>query len=1030
MPSNHEHTPDPSAQPSGSNGTGASAQRDDDRRVPLPQIEPDAFSDAPAARELLATPDLEVRLGRHDRLLYSTDASLYQVEPLGVVIPKTVEALEAAVRICAQHALPILPRAGGTSLAGQTVNRAVVIDASAHLRTIHEVDAARRRVRVEPGVVLDHLNDELARRGPEGGGLFFGPDVATSAHACVAGMIGNNSAGSRSIVYGRTSEHVLGIDALVLDENGRARRLRFDEGASTRDPQVRELSERIAEIVKRHAPLIRQRYPKTTRRVDGYNLDLILDQLEAGGAEAMNLATLLVGSEGTLAVTLGAELNLVPAPTGRALLVIAYPTLREAVAHVPGLIEARPSAVELLDDMIIDLAQKNPEHSRNVELLPHIDGRPPGAVLYVETQSEGAQRDLDEAVRRIRAAAGDRPAHLHTSPEDMRRAWSLRKAGEPLLHGLRGDRKPITFIEDTAVDPARLAEFVESFRELCQRHGTKASFYAHASVGCLHIRPLLDPADAQDRERMLAIAQEATDLVRRRHGALSGEHGDGRARTGLLERFYGPELVEAFREIKRVFDPRNLLNPGNIVGPAQESDMLRNFRVEASGQGREAAERADTFYDYGEQGGFLHAVEMCNGAGVCRKTTGGTMCPSYRALLDERHATRGRGNALRLAITGQCPEDLRAAGEPRWDDPEAIETLDLCLSCKACKAECPSNVDVARLKAEYTGQRNRRRALPPLPERAMGDIRTLMRLASLAPGLVNAFSRTAPFRMLINPAGGIAPHRSLPPVGRSVERWFRRRPERDGAPRVGVLHDCFTGFGEGRIARACATLLEAFGYEPVLVSAGCCGRPFISLGLLEQARRQIDRTAARLDDALRTQRLDALLVLEPSCLSAFCDDWLALKIVAPMESRRRIAERAALPEQFLEARWEEHPARPEPRAGAPPALLHAHCHQKALWGADSSARLLRRFLPDLRVLDAGCCGMAGAFGYRKKTYDLSVAVGELSLAPSVRDAPEAAILAPGTSCRHQVRDLTGREALHPVELLASLVGAHEPEHAP
>jgi len=983
-------------------------------------VAPEAFPDAPAARELQAVQDLEVRLGRHNRMLYSTDASLYQVEPLAVVIPRTVEALAQAAEVCASHGLPILPRAGGTSLAGQTVNRAVVLDGSVHLRRVHEVDVAAKRVRVDPGVVLDHLNETLATRGT---GLFFGPDVATSAHACLGGMIGNNSAGARSILYGRTVEHVLGIDALVLDEHGGAQRLRFDEGAAKRDDRVRAISEQVADVVRRYAPRIHERFPTTTRRVDGYNLDLMLDQLETGGVEAMNLAKLLTGSEGTLAVTLGAELNLA---------VIAYPSLREAVEHVVAILDAGPSAVELLDDMIIELAQKNPEHARNVELLPQIDGRPPGAVLYVEAQTEGDEADLDATLDRIRAAAADRPMHIHRAPGEMTRAWALRKAGEPLLHGLPGNRKPITFIEDTAVDPSRLAGFVESFRDLCARYDTTASFYAHASVGCLHIRPLLDPHDAADRERMLAIAREATDLVRAHAGALSGEHGDGRARSPMLERFYGPELMQAFREIKRIFDPRGLLNPGNIVGPHDERDMLRDFRVEAEQAGERQAEGVDTFYDYADQGGFLHAVEMCNGAGVCRKTRAGTMCPSYRALLDERHATRGRGNALRLAITGQYPEGMRPSGEPRWDDPETIETLDLCLSCKACKAECPSNVDIAKLKAEYTGQRNRRRAAPPVRELAMGNIRALMRIASVAPGLVNAVNRSALFRLIANPLGGLAADRSMPPVGRSVEKWFRRRAGADGRPRVGVFHDCFTGFGEGSIARACAHLLEAFGYEPVLVSAGCCGRPFISLGLLEQAQRQIDATATRIDAALRDERLDAMLVLEPSCLSALCDDWLSLKVLAPMEIRRRIADRSMLPEQFLDERWEEHPDRPETPAAAPRVLLHPHCHQKALWGAESSARLLQRLVgDDLDVLDAGCCGMAGAFGYRRKTFALSVAVGELELAPAVRAAPDDAVVcAPGTSCRHQVRDLTGRHALHPMELAASLVGAHDVELHP
>lgn len=983
------------------------------------------------ARELAAAVEGEVRFGLHDRMLYATDASLYQVEPLGVVIPSSVEDAARAVAFCAARRLPILPRGGGTSLAGQCTSAAIVIDLSACCRALRRVDEARRTCDVEPGITVDDLNDVLAPRG-----LFFAPDPATSRQANIGGCIGNNAAGARSILYGRTSENVDGVDVL---RPGSERAMRLEAGAADRDPQVRELTQRVAEVVIEHAALIRERFPKTVRRNAGYNLDLILNQIERAGGDAgshlgaINLAGLICGSEGTLGVVLGARLKLHPVPKARGLALIGFDALESAVGAVGPILATRPSAVELVDDLILDLARANVEHRGSVELMPvPADGRDAlRAVLLVEYfSSEGAEAleaRFAELTRLMQREAPGARVAVCDAPTTSR-AWKLRKAGEPLLHGMPGDRKPITFVEDNAVPPERLPEFVREFRRIVERHGTRASFWAHASVGVLHIRPLLDIRDEHDRRRLREIAVEAADLARSLGGVMSGEHGDGRVRGPLLERFYGPELMRAFRRVKQIFDPLGLLNPGNIVDAGPLESITERLRVSPHGR-NVGAGAVDTWFSFDDQHGLGGAVEMCNGAGVCRKKSGGTMCPSYMATLDERHSTRGRGNALRLAITGQ----LSASEGPAWNDPETVRTLDLCLSCKACKAECPSNVDIARLKAEYTAQRYRAAGRIPLAARFFGAVRALNRLGSLTPDAANWLNARPVARGVLRRLVGIDPRRTLPPFRRSLARRWCSMPEPslpDGAPVVALFGDCFTMYNEPEIGEAARRVLEAFGYRVRLVNAGCCGRAQVSMGLLDAARATIDRTLARLGPAVADSGLGAVIVLEPSCLSAIKDDWLMLKVSTPLEERRRVAEQSWLLEDFLERRWREHPRRPGMSACGP-TLLHGHCHQKALWGIDSSAALLRRLVgTELRVLDSGCCGLAGSFGYTSAAYDVSMAIGELALLPEVRSAPGAVVVAPGTSCRHQIKDGTGAMAMHPAQLLDRMIRGLGPGMGP
>lgn len=993
-----------------------------------------AFDRERAARDLANAIEGEVRFGLHDRMLYATDASLYQVEPLGALIPANAQDAARAIAFCASRGMPVLPRGGGTSLAGQCTNRAVVMDLSPNLRTLSAIDDQSRTCEAEPGITIEELNQRLLKEGHQ---LFFAPDPATVRQATVGGCIGNNAAGARSVLFGRTSEN---LDALTVAlASGEV--VRLEAGAAGTDARVRALTERVVEVVSRHAELIRERFPKTVRRNAGYQLDLILQQLDAGKrVDEINLAPLLCGSEGTLAVTLSAKLKLRPIPRAKGLAVLSFPSVDDAIAAVLPILETRPSAVELLDDLVIDLALNNQECRRYVELLPHKGEQVPRAVLYVEYFAESDANEINERFEELMRAMEGRDYGVSTyhDAKAMLSAWRLRQSGEPLLHGLPGERKPITFVEDNAIPPENLAEFVRRLRAIVEKHGTKAAFYAHASVGVLHVRPLLSTKDPEDLVRLRAIAVEAADLARELGGVMSGEHGDGRVRSPLLERLYGPEMMRAFREIKAIFDPQNILNPGNIVEPGPIESITAHLRVsplDHDGDGAPSvrvSKQVETYFEYGDQEDFAHAVEMCNGAGVCRKRNGGVMCPSYMATQDERHATRGRGNALRLAITGQLGRDGQRpdAHEPDWDDAETLKTLDWCLSCKACKSECPSNVDIARLKAEYHAQRNKAKGRAPWRYRVLSRVRDLNALASFAPRLNTAMSRFGPARGVMNRLFGFDPRRSLPPFTPDLFRWFSRRGGSSvhSKHKVVLFGDCFSVYNESPIGRAAVGLLETLGYEVVLPRTGCCARPMISLGLLPDAIAKADATLAQLRPFIEDDSVAAILVLEPSCLSAINDDWQQLKLKSPKALRRALSQKTMLVEDFVEKRWDTHPRTPTIDEAVVPkgrVVLHGHCHQKAIVGVESSAALLRRIAGvKLEVIDATCCGMAGMFGYTKDRFDLSMKVGELGVLPAARTiGPDDVMVAPGTSCRHQIHDGAGVGAMHPVEFAARALGA-------
>ena len=958
--------------------------------------------------------DGEVRFDAVTRKLYSTDASIYQIEPIGVVLPRTSAALQSAVQIALEMHIPIVPRGGGTSLSGQSIGAGIVLDCSKYLNNIVDVDPLLQTARVQPGVILDQLNRALAPHD-----LQFGPDVATASRANLGGMIGNNSAGSHSIVHGKTIDHVRKLRVLLSDgksyELGPGDWQRQDERSF-----LGTLHRRVRQIVTDNADEIRRRFPRILRRVSGYNLDVFVNEPDArpgplrasAQQSSSGLHQLIVGSEGTLGVILEAELNLVPKPKVVGLLIPQFATLAAAVDAVAICLELQPSAVELMDHMLIELARQNLSLRDTAATLTGT----PEAVLMVEFSGDDFGF-VTNRIRKLQTRLQGMPGLIAMLPaieaSQRQPLWNLRNAAVPLLLGIPGDRKPVTFIEDTAVAPQHLPKYVARFREILKKHGTDGTFYGHASVGCLHIRPVLNIKDAADLTRMRRITEDVTDLVLEFGGSLSGEHGDGLARSEWNRKMFGDVVYGAFCQVKDAFDPHHLFNPGKVV---HAPPMTENLRFGPTYLPTEPA----TQFDYSKQEGFSRSVELCNGAGVCRKLQGGTMCPSFRATRDEKDSTRGRANVLRLALVSENPlKDL--AG----DDVDAV--LDLCLMCKACKSECPSNVDLAKLKAEVMQLRYDDRPRPII-HRLLGQLHRLNQIGALAAPLVNLVQGNRLARWMLQHFVGIDRRRPLPTLHfNHFRRWFaRHRISWNVAlnPQLGrvlLLDDCFTTYNEPAIGQAAVKVLETAGFGVELAGLTCCGRTLISKGYLKEARTLIQQQAPRL--AARVASGTPIVGLEPSCLLTLVDEWPDL---VPGAATSLIAKFANLADSWIAK--QVHDGRCDLKIGAHDsapktqhsALLHGHCHQKALLGVRGTESLLR-LIPglDVSVLDTGCCGMAGSFGYESEHYDLSVQIAKLDLLPALAQRPEATVVATGTSCRHQIHDLADRRALHPLELLAA-----------
>lgn len=952
--------------------------------------------------------DGEARFDRLHRMLYSQDASVYQEEPAGVIFPRTRRDVVRTVEMANTLGLPIIPRAAGTSLAGQCVGDGLVMDLGRHMNAILELNVEERWVRVQPGVILDDLNRYLAPHG-----LFFGPDTSTSNRCMIGGMIGNNSCGTHSILYGTTRDHLLELEVVFAD--GQVHRITPWDEAQLEEHTAKEglLGEGLRALdalAREHDALIRERYPRPSvnRRNTGYAFDEIVDMRPyREDGKDYELARLLCGSEGTLGIVTEAKLNLVDAPREKAVVVAHFDSLQRALEATVVAVEFEPAAVELIDRRILELAAENIEQRRNRFFL---EGDP-DAILAVEFY-RNSKEELDEACAALIEALEARTpgyAYPRIDPPQDSAVWSLRKAGLGILMGAKGDRKPVTVVEDTAVAVDVLPDYIREFAELMDKYGTQCVYYAHASVGELHLRPELNLKDAVDVEKFVGIARDVTDLVKKYGGSISGEHGDGRLRSPMLEQFYGAELTEAHRALKRAFDPNGILNPGKIVDAAPIDAM---WRFEP---GEETPEIA-TYFDWSEDFGLVRSIEKCNGAGVCRKRAeaGGTMCPSYMATLDEKDSTRGRANVFRNLIReNQDPREAMAA-------EELYEAMDLCISCKGCKSECPASVDMSRMKAEFL-QHHHDHHGTPFRSWFFANYPRLSKLGSLAPGLSNLLSSRGPSRWLMEKVLGVAPERQLPrfapqPFSEIYVAWRRRAgwPSED-RPIVGLYVDPFTEYTEPEIGMAVVRVLEAAGWRVKVIPVHDDGRTYISKGLLRGAK-------AVLEDAIIKGRRwidahpDAKIVgVEPSALLTFRDE--APDLVSPIyrEDALRFAERCMLLEEFIV--WADEQGRfPAPWREEPVGeiVLHGHCHQKAIVGVAPTVKALTLAGYKVTTLPTGCCGMAGSFGYEEEHYDLSMRIGELVLFPSLRKLPEGrAIVAPGTSCRHQIKDGTGRTAHHP-----------------
>jgi FAD/FMN-containing dehydrogenase/Fe-S oxidoreductase len=957
----------------------------------LPVI-PDARMSPALERALKERIRGEVRFDAKSRLLYSTDASIYQILPLGVVVPRDVEDVQAAARIAAEEGVPLLPRGGGTALAGQAVAAAVVLDFSKYMHRILEIDPDSRRARVEPGVRLDRLN-----RAARPYGLQFGPDPATIRQCALGGMIGNNACGARSVVYGKTIDHVHTLDC-VLADGGCAHFGPMRRGEIGAAPgREGELARQMQQLLEPHRQMVLERYPDVPRRVSGYNFDALLTE-----EDEINLARLIVGSEGTLATVVQAELGLVPLPSSRGLVLLAFRDRYASMDAVPMILpEQNLSALEVVDDRIIRSARQLHEFRDAVALVPEDTRGMLIVELTGETPDEVRGRVADFAAR---AAGFPGSPHVGTylEPAEQDRAWALRRAGLGLLYRTIGDVKPLPFVEDTGVPPERLGEYTRRFDAIVEKHGTTTGFFGHAGQGCLHIRVDLNVKKGEDVRRMHAIAREVAELVVEFGGSLSGEHGDGLARSEFLPLMFGPEIMELHRATKRIFDPDGRMNPGKIVDAPPMSENLRFGEAYA-------ASAPETFYDYSADGGWDRAVEKCNGMAICRKLDAGTMCPSFMVTQEEQHSTRGRANALREAMRGNL-EGMDSEG--------VLEALDLCLECKACKTECPVGVDMARYKSEYLAQHYRASGHTPAAALFFGRIHDFARAGSVAPGLANFGNRL--LGGLIKRASHVDPRRQLPELAEEpFRRWWDRtqtlakmvRPWAD-RPKVILLDDTFHNFFQPTPLKASAVVLERAGFRVELPRRQvCCGRALISKGLLDDARRSLRELVEVLG---REAEVGTQIVgVEPSCILTLRDE---LPDLVRDGRTRALAANSFTLEEFLSQLPDYRPGRLERRA-----IVHGHCHQKALVGMAPTTEVLGRVEGlEFTVLDSGCCGMAGSFGYEEGHYEVSRACGERVLFPAVREAGDRElVVAPGFSCRTQIKDFCdGHRALHTAELLA------------
>jgi FAD/FMN-containing dehydrogenase/Fe-S oxidoreductase len=919
------------------------------------------------------------------RALYATDASNYRQTPIAVVLPKTTEDVLETVRTCHEHHVAILPRGAGTSLAGQCCNAAVVMDMSRHLRQIVAIDPDRKTARVQPGVALDDLQHTLKPYR-----LMYGPDPATHAWCTFGGMIGNNSCGVHSVIAGLTADAVEELEILTSDgvqlRVGRTSAAVI-ESRGREQGRVGDIYGGLRALSDRHATEIRKRFPRIPRRVSGFELDALLPE------RGFDVARALVGSEGTCVTVLAATVRLIDKPRHRSLLVLGFPDIFRAADEVMGILEARPIGLEAIDDVLVRNLRTKQKLPRELELLP--DGE---AWLLVEF-GDATVREVDHAARalesRLRQHRVATSAKVLTDQHEIEMVWRIRESGLGATAFVPGESPTWEGWEDAAVPPEQLGSYLRDFRRLLRRHNYSGALYGHFGQGCVHTRTNFDLETPTGIARFRAFIEEAADLVVQYGGSLSGEHGDGQARGELLHKMFGESLVQAFREFKAIWDPAGLMNPGKVVDAYAPTEHLRRPGY------RPAPVR--TFFQFADEGGIAGAALRCVGVGKCRKTSEGTMCPSYMVTRDEQHSTRGRAHLLFEMLRG---ETIKTG----WDSAAVKRALDLCLACKACKSECPVSVDMATYKAEFLAHHYETRSRP-LRAHLFAHVDWWAEVAARAPWLVNALIAVRPVARIVQSLSGVAPERRLPRFARETfQGWMRRHPPRSEGRPVVLWPDTFTNYFYPEVGCAAVTILERLGYYVIVPPQTCCGRPLYDFGLLDSAREHLQIVFSTLSSVVTDV---PIVVLEPSCFAVFQDE--AVNLCGERSPARSLAERTQLFSAFIRP----HVERGElPRSSPARALVHVHCHQRAIAGIEDTAAVLRAAGLDASILDAGCCGMAGSFGFDRAHYRVSVQVGERVLLPAVREAdPETIIIADGFSCREQIQHATGRRACHLAEVL-------------
>jgi len=942
--------------------------------------------------ELKATLSSEVYDDETSLGIYATDASLYQITPVVVVLPKDEDDLLKAIKLANKYKISILPRGGGTSLAGQTVGHSMILDFSKHMNQVLELNIEEQWVKVQPGIARDELNNFLAPHG-----YWYAPDPATSSRANIGGMIGNNSSGTKSILYGKTIDHLIELkvalaDGTILTLNEKSTD-QYDTLANRSDREG-EIYEQFRKIIFANAEEVENKFPKVMRRVGGFNFDEFIK------TDKWNLAKIVCGSEGTLASTIEAKVNIVPLPKCKAVCVVHFSSMMKAITAVAPMLEFKPAAIEILDNTVIQMSKANLTTQRHTEWV--VDD--PASVQIVEFYGDsydGIEQRINDMVKQLKSKSiGYAYPYYPDTKKGYESVWMIRKKGLGLMLGRKSNKKAVAFIEDAAIPIEVLPEYIEKVVAVCDKYNTEAAVYAHASVGVIHVRPFMDFRDGEDIERFKKIADETFELVKHYKGSWSGEHGDGLVRSPFNERFFGTQLYNAFKEVKRLFDPDNLMNPGKIV---DAPPMDQNLRY-----GTEYKEKKlDTIFHYREDIGFEEAVHTCTGVGECRKKSGGTMCPSYKATFEEEHSTRGRANALRLAMSGQLQDKLT--------DKRLLDTLDLCLSCKACKSECPSNVDMAKLKSEVWQKKYDAGNISQREKFIRKSAQMSKQYAGAFAPLINTVQESYPFRWAMERIAGITKERTLPSfASNTFSSWFKKNYSSNNSDkRVILFADTYINYHETNIGIAATELLSACGYDVILADFGCCQRPRISNGFLRDAKRDGTALAKQLEPLLREGL--PLLVCEPSCATALGDD---LPDLIDDENLAKLLKSSVhMIDKYLSQELEAGNLRGSFKSKYESILIHGHCHQKAVYGTKSMHKIYKNCgNVEYKEIDSGCCGMAGSFGYEKEHYEISKKISDLVLIPEVKKLDsKTQVVACGVSCRHQIADFADKKSIHWVE---------------